>query len=300
MSTPSHPTMQDYQSFLRLLNAPGVHERTRAVFISLLANCEDEGRLCSFVLQSVTARVNHRSQSDLVHRRSYGPPAIHMTEELRVMFETIGKRVRATRRAGRLFGKSKRPGKQIVLENPRRGPSASTDVGRQFQEVELFPKSSDAVRISRFRNLVDIFHGGHSKSLSDKNLASRANTVLIDRRWVSMFDNGAFHLRFDDEQIYPVLLWGDASAFIPTCSPINRSSSLRPRVKSVFRGPIGPDKELVSLHALILQTWYDTGLSERLVADIHLVDDMPSISQQVSVLGDSMFSQILQHRLALL
>ncbi|KAG8870577.1 hypothetical protein FRC20_011670 [Serendipita sp. 405] len=88
MSTPSHPTMQDYQSFLRLLNAPGVHERTRAVFISLLANCEDEGRLCSFVLQSVTARVNHRSQSDLVHRRSYGPPAIHMTEELRVMFES--------------------------------------------------------------------------------------------------------------------------------------------------------------------------------------------------------------------
>ncbi|KAG9056001.1 hypothetical protein FS842_000569 [Serendipita sp. 407] len=144
---------------------------------------------------------------------------------------------------------------------------------------------------SRFRNLVDIFHGGHT---------SRANTVLIDRRWVSMFDNGAFHLRFDDEQIYPVPMWGDASAFIPTCSPINRSSSLRPRVKSVFRGPIGPDKELVSLHALILQTWYDTGLSERLVADIHLVDDMPSISQQVSVLGDSMFSQILQHRLALL
>ncbi|KAG8781047.1 hypothetical protein FRC15_009065 [Serendipita sp. 397] len=220
MSTPLHPSMQVYQSFWRLLNAPGVHERTRAVFISLLANCEDEERLCSFVLHSVTTRVNAIFHSGLVHGSSYGLPAIRKPEELRVMLESeavndearrwmadfllypIGKRVRATRKARRLFGKPKRLGNQILLENPRRGSSsASTDVGRLFQEVELFPKSSDPVRISRFRNLVDVFHGGYNKALRDKNLASRANTVLIDRRWVTMFDNGVFHLRFDDEQV---------------------------------------------------------------------------------------------------
>ncbi|KAG9037588.1 hypothetical protein FS842_003347 [Serendipita sp. 407] len=342
MSTPLHPSMQVYQSFWRLLNAPGVHERTRAVFISLLANCEDEERLCSFVLHSVTTRVNAIFHSGLVHGSSYGLPAIRKPEELRVMLESEAVNDEARRwmadfllyrailgmmrgdyllirvsfsSSDRKTSESDEKSEEVVWHHvglqtnvsstegvpQRRGSSsASTDVGRLFQEVELFPKSSDPVRISRFRNLVDVFHGGYNKALRDKNLASRANTVLIDRRWVTMFDNGVFHLRFDDEQIYPVPLWTDARVFIPTYSPINRSSSLRPRVKSVFKGPIGPDRELVSLHALILQTWHDTGLGERLVADMHLVDDMPSISQQVSVLGDSMFSQILQHRLALL
>ncbi|KAG8795718.1 hypothetical protein FRC16_009992, partial [Serendipita sp. 398] len=88
MSTPLHPSMQVYQSFWRLLNAPGVHERTRAVFISLLANCEDEERLCSFVLHSVTTRVNAIFHSGLVHGSSYGLPAIRNPEELRVMLES--------------------------------------------------------------------------------------------------------------------------------------------------------------------------------------------------------------------
>ncbi|KAG8805643.1 hypothetical protein FRB91_004863 [Serendipita sp. 411] len=89
-------------------------------------------------------------------------------------------------------------------------------------------------------------------------------------------------------------------AVIPPSTPIDQKSTLRLRNRTVFRGPIGPDRELVSLHALILQTWYETGLAERLVSDMELVDNMPSITQQVSVLGESIFSQILQHRLALL
>ncbi|KAG8853006.1 hypothetical protein FRB91_005573, partial [Serendipita sp. 411] len=81
-------TMQETQRLLRLLNTPNVREQTKAVFRSLLANCEDEKRLCSFVLESVRDRVNERFQSELDHCRTYGLPAIHMTEELRVKLES--------------------------------------------------------------------------------------------------------------------------------------------------------------------------------------------------------------------
>ncbi|KAG8855992.1 hypothetical protein FRC20_000627 [Serendipita sp. 405] len=290
--------MQETQRLLRLLNTPNVREQTKAVFRSLLANCEDEKRLCSFVLESVRDRVNERFQSELDHCRTYGLPAIHMTEELRVKLESealndearrwmadfllypIGKRTRTIRRSARLLKKSTRRGQDTILESSHRGPYAqSTEVGRRVYEVELFPKSDDSVRLSRFRVLVDVFHRGYQTALRDTNLQSRSNTVLIDRRWISMFDNGAFHLCFDDEQVClssfvresitdmpqvcAVPLWDEAAAIITPSSPINRKSTLRPRNRSVFRGPIGPDKELVSLHALILQTWFGTGMFSR-------------------------------------
>ncbi|KAG8832442.1 hypothetical protein FRB91_000227 [Serendipita sp. 411] len=115
-----------------------------------------------------------------------------------------------------------------------------------------------------------------------------------------MFDNGAFHLRYDDGQVYAVPLWDTATELIPPCRPINRRSTLRPRKGSMFKEPIGPSEKLIRLHALIAQTWYDTGLAEKLVADMEWVDNIPSIEQQVPVLGNDLFGRILQHRLALL
>ncbi|KAG8826690.1 hypothetical protein FRB91_007408 [Serendipita sp. 411] len=330
--------MQEIQHLLRLLNAPDVRRPTRAVFRSLLANCEDAKRLCSFVLESIRARVNERLQSEIVHRRRHHLPAIHMTEGQHAMLESealndearrwmadfllypIGKRTRITRSSTRLLHKRTRHTQKSGSEDSattariqgegipetkgvlkRSGPHApSTDVGGLAYEVKLFPKSDDPVRLSRFRVLVNVFHKGYQNALRNTNLASRSNTVLIDRRLLSMFDNGAFHLCCDDELIRAVPLWDEAAAVIAPGSPISGKSFLRPCNKSAFRGPAGPDKELVLLHALILQTWYNTGLARRLAADMDIVEKMPSIQQQVSVLGDSMFSQILQHRLALL
>ncbi|KAG9037647.1 hypothetical protein FS842_003344, partial [Serendipita sp. 407] len=158
--------MQETQRLLRLLNTPNVREQTKAVFRSLLANCEDEKRLCSYVLESVRDRVNERFQSELDHCRTYGLPEIRMTEELRVKLESealndearrwmadfllypIGKRTRTTRSSARLLKKSTRRGQDTILESSHRGPYAqSTEVGRRVYEVELFPKSDDSVRI---------------------------------------------------------------------------------------------------------------------------------------------------------
>ncbi|KAG8853174.1 hypothetical protein FRC20_001312 [Serendipita sp. 405] len=88
VSTPSHSTMQDYQHLLRLLKAPDIREQTRAVFRSLFTHCEDEKRLCSFILESVRARVNDRVQSETDYRRSCGYPPIHLTAGLRFRFES--------------------------------------------------------------------------------------------------------------------------------------------------------------------------------------------------------------------
>ncbi|KAG8873467.1 hypothetical protein FRC20_008010 [Serendipita sp. 405] len=183
--------MQEIQHLLRLLNAPDVRRPTRAVFRSLLANCEDAKRLCSFVLESIRARVNERLQSEIVHRRRHHLPAIHMTEGQHAMLESealndearrwmadfllypIGKRTRITRSSTRLLHKRTRHTQKSGSEDSattariqgegipetkgvlkRSGPHApSTDVGGLAYEVKLFPKSDDPVRLSRFRVL---------------------------------------------------------------------------------------------------------------------------------------------------
>ncbi|KAG8813536.1 hypothetical protein FRC19_002356, partial [Serendipita sp. 401] len=133
----------------------------------------------------------------------------------------IGKRTRSIGGTTRLLGKSKLRAHQNVTKNlvcivcghkweslyievvlKRYRPySAMTDGCGQFCEVQLLPKSDDTFRLSRFRVLVDVFHRGYQGDILDKNIASRSNTVLLDRRWIPMFDNGAFHLRYDDGQV---------------------------------------------------------------------------------------------------
>ncbi|KAG8872778.1 hypothetical protein FRC20_009054 [Serendipita sp. 405] len=176
----------------------------------------------------------------------------------------IGKRTRTRRKMAWSSSIFTRRGHRTIVElGQHGGHPASTDVGRRLYEVDLFPESDDLVRISRFRVLVDVFHGGYQDAICDKNLSSRSNTVLIDRRWLSMFDNGAFHLRVDGEQVYAVPLWDEATAIIPPCHPISHKTTSRAHTNSVIGGSIRPDAELVSLHALILRTWHGTGTSQK-------------------------------------
>ncbi|KAG9053330.1 hypothetical protein FS842_008344 [Serendipita sp. 407] len=158
--------MQDHHhSLLRLLNASDVREQTRAVFKSLIEHCEDEERLCSFVLESVRDRVSESLQSEIVRRRSCGSPAFPLPKELRVILESealndearrwmadfllypIGKRTKTTRRSTRLLDKRNRHTHATRFKNTCYEPQlASTEDCGRFCEVELFPKSNDSVR----------------------------------------------------------------------------------------------------------------------------------------------------------
>ncbi|KAG8829681.1 hypothetical protein FRC17_006200 [Serendipita sp. 399] len=185
-----------------------------------------------------------------------------------------------------------------VQEHPRDSPI--TACRKSFCDVRLIPRSRDTGRINRFRILVDVFDKGYSKALSDENLESGSNMVTIDTQWMTLFDSGALYLRADENKVYAVPLWNEATELVLPCSPVRGTRLFVSHDDSGFEQNIFIDRELILLHATIVRTWHKTGLAKRLSSDIRWVESLPSVEQQVSVLGNEVFGRILQHRLALM
>ncbi|PVG00776.1 hypothetical protein CPB86DRAFT_782334 [Serendipita vermifera] len=170
--------------------------------------------------------------------------------------------------------------------------------------TRIIPQSEDCSRLARFRLLVAIFHSRFESILSDTILDSAANTLFLDEELLRMLDEGNLSFQVIDQKVYPLPFGqGETNKLGDSMNSISPPKCLREvskRAQELGRKNISSDEEIILLHALILNTWVGTGLSERFHADMEWIENLPASSQRVCVLGDDLFGRLLQHKLSIM